>query len=147
MHRFLLIALVVLLSGCASFYDRAKGRFQRTYTDTTYQRIVLTVPKDSAVLRVKTDTTRIIETFRQGRATATIIREPMFTTVIANCDEVKKDTTVVVKTVSEKWGVDPKFEKQAHTFKWLAIGLTALLVIGVGAYLLIHQFRLSITRR
>ncbi|MEZ0611946.1 hypothetical protein ACAW74_25765 [Fibrella sp. WM1] len=154
------ILIAGCLSGCTSLYNRAKARFQTTHVDTTYQLITVAVPADSTSLVVPTATTPLTQKQTQGRATVTIIREPTNTTVLADCAGAEKDTLVMVKTVTEKWGVDPKYQelaeqyhqqadnnrRRANKFMWIAIGLGLLLLAGLfflGRYLLRHYYQLQ----
>jgi hypothetical protein len=147
----LLIALLIGLlftTSCASLYSRAKARYgTTTIADTTYTRITLTVPRDSVILKVRTDTTHLIERTRQGRATVTIIREPTYTTIRADCDSARRDTVVATRIITERWGVDPAYQERATKWKtafWVAIGL---LLMAALVYVFAHKFRLSVSKR
>lgn len=128
-------------------YEVAKRKYAKDVIDTTYTTITTTIPRDSVRLVVRTDTTHIIERVRQGRATVTIIREPKNTTVIANCDSVTKPQKVMVKTVRQVWGVDPRFRDQAKTWRTVAFVLIGLIGAGVIAYVLTYRIKLNLSKR
>ncbi|MGV3561575.1 hypothetical protein [Larkinella arboricola] len=54
----------------------------------------MAIPKDSVILKTRTDTTRLFLTERQGRATVTLIRAPQETTAKAECDTIVKKVPV-----------------------------------------------------
>lgn len=111
----LALALLLGLGGCVT-YQKCLTKFgQASVTDTTYiqEMLTMTVPRDSVSTSFKTDTTHYVETVRQGRATLTIIREPVNTTVLAECrDSVLTqivERPVLVKTTTET-GVAPWYK-------------------------------------
>lgn len=93
-YCLLLTAYCLLLSSCS---QRRLLRKLQTDTVTVRQMVTVTVPKDSAVLRIVTDTTTVIKEIRQGRATVRIVREPTYTTVYATCDSVKITKEAIAK--------------------------------------------------
>jgi hypothetical protein len=121
----LLFAAALLNESCTSAYELAKARFATVEHDTTFSTITTTIPRDSVVVKFKTDTTRYIEKTRQGRATVTIIREPTNTTVIANCDSLSKSQQVATSIENQKWGVDPAYQK----WRYISFGLIGLFAL------------------
>ena len=91
---FLLLVLVLLAFGCS---NRRLLHKLTTDTVTVRQVLTVTVPRDSAVLRLITDTTTVVREIRQGRATVRIVRQPHFTTVYANCDSLKITKEAIAK--------------------------------------------------
>lgn len=142
-----LILLGLALNGCRP-YEVAKRKYATDVVDTTFTNIVTTIPRDSVVKVIHNDTLRVterhVERVKQGRATVTIIREPTNTTVIANCDSVRKEQKVVTKTVRQVWGVDPRFRDQARTWRTVAFVLIGLIGVGVVAYVLTYRYRLNL---
>ncbi|RRB13425.1 hypothetical protein [Larkinella knui] len=97
MRNLLLIPLLLLiLSGCLT--EKRIRRNAHQLTDTTYvtKTVTVTIPKDSAIVRTVTDTTRIFLTERQGRATVTLIRTPTETSAKAVCDTIIREVRVTV---------------------------------------------------
>lgn len=145
-NLLLFAAGVILLLGaqsCASLYERAQLRFMKTVPDTTFTRVTTTIPRDSVVTVVKTDTTHYIERVKQGRATVTIIREPTNTTVIANCDSLSKVQQVPTRIEKQEWGVDPAYQQKAQRWQTIAlvlIGLFVLLILLVIGLFFAYRF-------
>jgi hypothetical protein len=95
--KYALIFLSMLcLSGCLT--QSKILRKAEKLVDTTYVTKVETVviPRDSAVLRIRTDTTYVKVIERQGRASVTLIRTPTETTARADCDSIIKYVPVTV---------------------------------------------------
>lgn len=136
-----ILLLVGTLSGCMT-YEKARLRYSTDKIDTTFQTVTTRIHGDTIYRVFKTDTTRYVEKVKQGRATVTIIREPTNTTIIANCDSISKSQKVPLKIVTQKWGVDPRFERQANTWKTVAFLLMGLLGVGVIVYIFTHKFQI-----
>lgn len=119
-------SMAVALTGCSTFKQCEEKFITRTIQDTTeiHQVVSVVVPRDSIILITKTDTTHYIHSERQGRATVTIIREPINTTVIAECDSVHSQTVIQtnVPTTSYTVGIAP-------WYKWAFWSASALLAI------------------
>jgi hypothetical protein len=96
MKNLMIFASMLSLSGCLT--QSKILRKAEKLVDTTYVTKVETVviPRDSAVLRLRTDTTFVKVIERQGRATVTIIRTPTETTARADCDSIVKYVPVTV---------------------------------------------------
>ncbi|RIV23625.1 LytTR family transcriptional regulator [Fibrisoma montanum] len=141
--KLLPVLILLLLSSCTSF-EKAFRKYGRTVNDTTYTTVQLTVPKDSSILVVKTDTTRIVERVRQGRATVTIIREPTNTTVLAECDTVVVEKRVPGVIRTQLWGVDPKFEKQAKRWRTAFLILAGLVIAVLAAVWFLKRFTVGV---
>ena len=121
-------------------YNRALRKFAHVVTDTVEVRkiVTVTVPRDSAVLRLLTDTTHIVREAQQGRATVRIVREPTYTTVYATCDSAKMAQEIVAKMPRQSvyWGVS----------LWYKRGFWALLVaisVAAAGYFLAKNFQIS----
>ncbi|MGA0556547.1 hypothetical protein ACO2Q8_07850 [Larkinella sp. VNQ87] len=146
----ILILLVLAVTGCTTF-NKAFRKFGHMGNDTTLVQIPVTVniPKDSAMLVLKTDTTRVIREVRQGRATVRIIRDHTNTIVQANCDSIIKTITGKARVVTKKvtWGVDPKYRSQAKVWRIGAISLALLNVLAIGGWLLLKNFHFTVTRK
>lgn len=146
---FFMVSL--LLSACQNPYEIAKRKYATDVVDTTYTNIITTIPRDSVIKVFKTefksDTVRVIEKVRQGRASVTIIREPTNTTVIANCDSVSKSQKVITKIVKQQWGVDPKYKQRASTWQTVAIVFIGLFVAGIAVWYFTHRFKLAVHKR
>lgn len=141
------VILILFATSCARrlTYDQWAARYVSTKIDTTYQTVNLTIPRDSVVFQVRTDTVPITHTVRQGRATLTFTRDRHTTTANCECDTASIQKKVPQQIIRKIAGVDPEFQKKAETrltIIWCLLGL-----IGVAAlvYLFTHQFR--ITRR
>lgn len=95
-NALILLASMLCLSGCLT-QSRILRKAEQL-VDTTYVTKVETVviPRDSAVLRIRTDTTFVKVIERQGRASVTLIRTPTETTVRADCDSIIKYVPVTV---------------------------------------------------
>lgn len=115
---FLLLIIILLAFGCS---QRRLLRKLSTDTVTVRQLVTVTVPKDSAILRLITDTTTVVREVRQGRATVRIVREPHFTTVYANCDSVKIIKEAVAKV--------PRNNIIVGVNKWYKRGFFSLLIL------------------
>lgn len=142
----LYLLLFVGLEGCNKF-EIAKRKYTTNVVDTTYQTITTVVPKDSAVLVTRTDTTRVVLTERQGRATIIYQRDPKVTTIRAVCDTVVVEKRVPVYVKKQVWGVDPAYKDKAADRLNLIWVLMAIIVIGIMAYLFTHRFLLSLSKR
>jgi hypothetical protein len=122
-------------------FDRARRRYATIHADTVTvtKQVTLMIPKDSAVLRIITDTTHVVSEARQGRATVRIVREPRYTTVYAQCDSAAIVRNVEAKFAQQQnhWGVS-RWYKRAF---WVATGSAIALTIT-----LFFQ-RFTITRR
>ncbi|KAA9357247.1 hypothetical protein [Larkinella humicola] len=110
MKYVLILCLAVTLPGCLT--QKKILRKAETLVDTTYVTQVETVmiPRDSAVVRLTTDTTHVKVIERQGRATVTVIRTPTETTARADCDSIVKEVRVqipcppqLIVGVNENW--------------------------------------------
>ena len=147
----LVLAVAVLFVGlclfsCGPTYQRCFDKYGRSTTtyDTTRHTIrdTITIPRDSAVLVLKTDTTRVIEHFTRGKATVTIIRQPTNTTVLANCEsttiirEVKLPSAIINNT----WGV-------AAWYKWAFWMLAGMVLVLLLVWYLTTRLAVSITRK
>lgn len=115
---FLLLTLILLAFGCS---NRRLLRKLATDTVTVRQMVTVTVPKDSAVLRLVTDTTTVVREVRQGRATVRIVREPTYTTVYANCDSVQITKEAIAKV--------PRNNIMVGVNKWYKRGFYFLLIV------------------
>lgn len=140
---FACLACCFFLQSCATF-KRCTDKFGNTVTDTiTVQKTVsVTVPKDSAILRVVTDTTRIVEVSKQGRATVYLERTPQLTTVRAICDTLTITKTIAVKMpqTTTIMGVSPFYRKAF----WV---LLVLFLALCGAIYLSRLFTVQIIRK
>lgn len=127
-NLLIFITIVFLTSGGCSL-RRYERRHARTATDTVTvrQTVVFNVPKDSAVLRVVTDTTRIIKEVRQGRATVRIVREPTYTTIYATCDSMRIAKEAIAKIPQRvvSFGVPKSYKIGFYTLLILLIALIA----------------------
>ncbi|GAB3958169.1 hypothetical protein GCM10028805_51980 [Spirosoma harenae] len=145
---FLMLLFIgsLLFSSCTSLYDRAKARYAKEDTDTTYSTVTATVPAETVTHVFRTDTTHYIERVKQGRATVTIVREPTNTTVIAECDSASVSQRIATQIKNQTWGVDPKYQRRY----WIAIAVAAglfllflfLIAGGFVAYKLSKSFSL-----
>lgn len=149
----LLLLLLFLLSGCMTF-QKAQRRYATTEVDTVYHTVTTVVPRDSAVLRLVTDTTTVIREIRQGRAQIIYERNPRTTTIKANCDSVFIEKKVPVYITKQVWGVDPKWKEQAEDAeRWATRWRTAffvllgLLAATVAAIWFLRTFTVSINRK
>lgn len=136
---FLLLIIVLLAFGCS---NRRLLRKLATDTVTVRQKVTFTVPKDSAVLRIITDTTTVVREIRQGRATVRIVREPTYTTVYANCDSVKITKEAIAKV--------PRNTIIAGVHRWYKIGFwIVLLLFGIlsTAIWLSRTWAINVTRK
>lgn len=126
MKPLIVFGLLILLAGCS--LKRYERKFAKTVMDTVTvrQQVVFNVPKDSAVLRIVTDTTHFIKEVRQGRATVRIVREPTYTTVFATCDSMRivKEAIAKIPQKVVYFGV-PKFYKFGFYALLLVLGLLA----------------------
>lgn len=124
MKQFIVFGLLILLAGCS--LKRYERKFAKTVVDTVTvrQQVVFNVPKDSAILRIVTDTTHIIREVRQGRATVRIIREPTFTTVFATCDSLRIAKEAIAKIPQKvvQFGV-PKFYQYGFYVLLVILGI------------------------
>lgn len=124
-------------------FNRAKQRYATTHVDTVLvtKQVTLTIPRDSAVLRLTTDTTHAVSQARQGRATVRIVREPHYTTIYAHCDSASITKAVVAKIPQQQvsWGVNKWYKRGFYLF----IGTTIALAIA----LLTKFFTISINRK
>lgn len=91
-----LALLALLLSGCLT--RKKILRKAEQLVDTTYvtKTETIIIPKDSAIVRFRTDTTYVKVVEKQGRATVTVIRTPTETTAKAECDTIYKEVRVTV---------------------------------------------------
>lgn len=139
--------LGLCLFSCGPTYQRCFDKYGRSTTtyDTTRHTIrdTVTVPRDSVVLVLKTDTTRVIEHFTQGKATVTIIREPTNTTVLANCEsttiirEIKLPPTAITDNT---WGV-------ANWYKWAFWMVAGMVLVLLLVWYLTTRLAVSVTRK
>lgn len=143
MKKLIIYLLLSSLSLSCVTLRKCEQKFGRgQVTDTTYTTVPITVPRDSAVLVTKTqmhfDTThtRIVEVSKQGRATVTIIREPVNTTVLANCDSVVIEKKVPVAVTTRQFGVSP-------WWKWGALASGGLLLLAAGSVLFLSRYQVS----
>lgn len=145
----LLAALLIaasFMAGCATF-EKARRRYATDMADTTFTTITTMIPRDSVRLVIKTDTTRIIERMRQGRATVTIIREPTYTTIKADCDSLTKSHRVGTKIITQKWGVDPAYKESSERWKVVALTTIALAIVVASGYFLSKKFTVTVAKR
>lgn len=133
------IYILLLLSSCS------RSRLLRklaTDTVTVRQMVTVTVPRDSAVLRLVTDTTTVIREIRQGRATVRIVREPHFTTVYATCDSVRISKEAIAKV--------PRNTIIVGVNRWYKTGFwVAFLLFGIlsAAIWLSRTWAINVTRK
>ena len=145
----LLIGMVALCCvGCTTF-EKAKRKYATNVTDTTFTTVRTVVPKDSAVLRIVTDTTTVVHEIRQGRARIIFQRDPKTTVIKAECDSVVVEKKVPVYITKQVWGVDPAYKDRADTRLNVIWGLLALLLAAILAYVFAHKLLLnvSVTKR
>ena len=143
MKKLTAFALLATLAGCTTL-KKCEKKFSRVLTDTVTvkKEVVVTIPRDSAIIRITTDTTRIVRQITQGRATVRIVREPHFTTVYASCDsarivkeailKVPKNTIIMGVNTFWKWGF------------WFVL---FLLLVGIGTFWLSRLFTVQITKK
>lgn len=143
MKNLVFILAPLLFTSCATF-KRCERKFGNTVTDTVtvVTPVTVHVPKDSAVLRVVTDTATLIREVRQGRATVRIIREPTYTTVYAKCDSVAITKNAIAKIPQKivKVGVS-----RFYRYGFFAL-LILLGVLGI-AFWLSRLFTVQITKK
>ena len=140
-----IIVCLLLLAVCSCVTLRkCEEKFSRSaVTDTLYMTVSRTVPRDSTILVTKTNvhfdtiTTRIVEISKQGRATVTLIREPVNTTVLAECDSV-----VVVQRVPYQVDVIRTFGVSPW-WKWAGIVSGGLLLLALITLWLLSRYQLS----
>jgi hypothetical protein len=151
MKNALIALLLTLAATSCTTFQKAFRKYGHMANDTTLVEIpvTVTVPRDSVVMVLKTDTTHIIQEMRQGRATVKIIRDHTNTIVQADCDSVIKTVTgktkVVTRTVN--WGVDPKYESQAKNWKTGAVALAAFNLVVLGLLLLSRKFTFTVAKK
>lgn len=127
MKKTLILCLLASIASCTTL-KKCERKFAKTITDTVTikKQIVVTIPKDSSVLRIITDTTTLIREVRQGRATVRIVREPTYTTVYASCDSARivKEATLRMPKNTIQIGVNKNWK---YAF-FVALGLLLLLI-------------------
>lgn len=132
----MLAMLGSLFVSCSS-YARFKQRSQRGLDiDTTYSEILAYSPKDSVILRVKTDTTTVYQTIRQGKAQIIYQRDHTNTIVQAKCDPDTIRVKVPVRVETARFGVNP-------IWKTVGIGTLSLLVLIFIAGWLVKNFTIQ----
>lgn len=96
--KSILILLITLCSLSSCLTQKKILQKAEQLTDTTYVTKVetITIPKDSVIIRTKTDTSRVLIRERQGRATVTLIRTPVETIAKAECDTIIREVRVTV---------------------------------------------------
>lgn len=146
MKTVIVLVMCIGVSSCMTF-QKAQRRYATNVADTIFTTVITTVPRDSVRLVVKTDTTRIIERMRQGRATVTIIREPTNTTVLADCDSLTRSQQVATRIITQKWGVDPAYKVTSDRWRTVALTLIALALVGTSLYFLSHKFTVNVSRK
>jgi hypothetical protein len=134
---------LLLLSSCTTF-KAAKRKFMSTVSDTTYTTVTTTVPRDSAVLRIITDTTTVVHEVRQGRARIIYQRTPQTTLIKADCDSVIVEKKVPQYITKQVWGVDPKYKDQAAYYKTGFFGLLGFVVLCLIVVYLLSRFKFSL---
>lgn len=141
--KYLIVFSLCLLASCTTL-KRCERKFSTILTDTVIvkKQIVVNVPKDSAVLRIKTDTTTIYKEIHQGRATVRIIREPTFTTVYATCDSLRIVKEAIAKIPQKviKMGV-------SHFYKYAFFIVLAALALLCAALYLSRIWTIQITKK
>ena len=149
LHLVLLVAVFCLglcLFSCNVTYQRCLDKFGRTTNvyDTTRHTIrdTVTVPRDSAVLVVHTDSTRIVRHYTRGKATVTIIREPTNTTVLANCESttIIRELKIPPANQNNTWGV-------ATWYKWAFWMAVAMVLVLLLVWYITARLAVSITRK
>ncbi|KAB7728123.1 hypothetical protein F5984_20470 [Rudanella paleaurantiibacter] len=153
MKALLYLVIASFLGGCMTF-EKARRRYSTTEIDTVYQTISTVVPRDSAVLRVVTDTTTVVREIRQGRARIIYERNPRTTTIKANCDSVFIEKKVPVVITKQVWGIDPKWKERAEDAElWVsrwrtaAFVLLGLILSTLAAIWFLRTFTVSINRK
>ncbi|GAB2571781.1 hypothetical protein [Spirosoma areae] len=139
-----MLTAMLLLQGCMTF-QKAQRKFATNVADTTFTTITTVVPKDSAVLRIVTDTTTVVHEIRQGRAKIIYQRDPKMTIIKAECDSVVIEKRVPVYVTKQVWGVDPAYKDQANTRLAIIKVLLGIILAGVLAYLFAHRLLLSVS--
>ncbi len=141
-----LLALVALLSSCTTF-EKAFRKYANNKVDTTFVTVSQTVPHDSAVLHLVTDTTTVYKEVRQGRARIIYQRDGRTTLVKANCDSVVVEKKVPQYITRQMWGVDPKFKSDADRWRTIAFVLMGLIGTAVIAYVFTYHLKLDVSQR
>ena len=144
MRRLTYFAFLALgLNSCVTL-KRCERKFSQTLTDTVRveKQVTLSIPKDSAIVRIITDTSTVIREIRQGRATVRIVREPTYTTVYAKCDSATIAQKILLKA--------PKNNIIMGVSKWYRLGFwisLGLLVVFTLAFFISRLFTITIQKK
>lgn len=140
----LTLGMSVLLEGCTTF-EKAQRKYSTNVVDTTFSTYKTVVPRDSAVLRLVTDTNTVIHEIREGRTRIIYQRNPKMTVIKAECDSVVIEKRVPVYIEKQVWGVDPAYKDKAESRLITIWILGGLLVAGLLLYIFVHRFLLSVS--
>ncbi|UHG93437.1 hypothetical protein [Spirosoma oryzicola] len=146
-YQLLLLAvaglIAYLLSGCSSF-ESAFRKYGQTVTDTTMVTVpvAVTIPRDSAVITVRTDTSRVIIEEHNRTSWVRLYRDKNQTRVEGGCDSatIAKDVLAKVPRKQAIWGVDPKYKTWMERWRTAAIVLFALIAVAFGLYSFTRKF-------
>lgn len=135
--------LLLCLASCVT-ERKCLQKFGNVLTDTVtvHQTVKLTVPRDSAVLRITTDTTVVVKEVHQGRATVRIVREPHYTYVTAECDSAQLAKDILIKY--------PRNTIKMGVATWYKYGFWVLVVLAIATYLsyqVFTRFNFNIERK
>lgn len=139
----LLLAFCLFSMTSCVTYGRFVRKFGHVGNDSATVVIndTVTIPKDSVILSLKTDTTTVHQVIQQGRAQIIYDRTKTVTRIQANC----RDTTIIKEVPAKcppvtSFGIAPWYKTAFYVTLFL-------LAVAVVAYIFIYQFQISITKR